>query len=162
MVRYRRRRLPKGLAVVTLLALGGCAAFGGAAAPGRAGAENWLAFGASLSGSGPSEFDALRETARQAYASRPTADSAIRLAILEASPANASPNLALAMRLLDEASVAGDSDEDDIVFVAFFRPWVANRQEQEAARAAALAESRSLRQQLNALRALEEQIDVND
>jgi len=144
------------------IALGGCALMDGQTDGGRGTRQDWIAYGAEVARASAPEFEAMRTSARAAHAAGESADSAIRLAILEASPGNTAANPALAVQLLDEAAGSGDADAGDIEFIGFFRPLVVSRREQQAALDAARAETNSVRQQLNALRALEEQLDADD
>jgi hypothetical protein len=168
--RADRRPLP-ALGVLSLLGvlglLGACAAV----APGEpvAGGElvargdNWLAFAATLATTPAFDRATLTAQARNAHATTPTAESAIRLAILLAESAGAERDLAEALTLLDFAAAdpaaLGDGDAD---FVAFFRPLVRQLAGQRAALDAEAALRQSLERQLEALKALEEQLNADD
>lgn len=129
---------------------------------GRRNAENWLAYGAAVERTDAMEFVVMHQAAREEFAARMSADAAIAYAILEANEANATTDLDLVADLLDYAAMREDADSRDLDFIAFFRPIVAERIARQAALDAAVAEAQSLRQQLNALRALEEQLDAGD
>lgn len=141
-------------------ALGACVTTGGSGAM----AVDWPAFGAAVLAESPTERERLRAEAELAHRSAPTAETAIRLALLTAAGAAGEADLESALGLLDyaaaEAATAGDAGSLD--FVRFYRPLLLERREREAALAAAVAARQALERQLNAFRELEERLNADD
>lgn len=155
----RRRRLELGV----YLLLGMLAACATSAPAGRAYPyRSWVEFGAAVHAFAAPEVDRAYTRAVDEHESMPDAESAVRLAILAASPSNAAQDLTRAIALLD--SVAGEVPVDrdaNAEFARFYRPVLAQLLETREALATAAVERAALQAQLDALKALEEQLNAD-
>jgi hypothetical protein len=134
--------------------LGGCAS-GGLFSQGR----NWPAFAADVYGMTAADRDTLEAATASEYAEQGGADTAIRLAILTATPDASEQDFGAALDLLDEAEAELGIEPDSRDFVAFFRPIVLALQTRSSELSTQTLERQALEQQLEELKALEESLN---
>lgn len=123
--------------------------------------QSWVEFAAAVQAFEPAELDRAYARALSDHESMPDSESAIRLAVLTASPNNPSQDLARAIALLDTAAREAPSSGDGSVdFVQFYRPLLAQLLEARETVDEVVGERAALQSQLDALKDLEEQLNA--
>ena len=122
---------------------------------------SWVEFGAAVQAFAPAELDRAYARALRDHESMPDSESAVRLAILTASPGNPSQNLARAIALLDTAVRGAPAGDANVEFVRFYRPLLAQLLETRGTVAEVVSERAALQRQLDALKDLEEQLNAD-
>jgi hypothetical protein len=120
--------------------------------------RNFLAYGANFQAAAEDERREIFRAAVSEHQTSPTADSAIRLAIVSLS----AEDLLRAREILSllEFAQSVAADDDAIVFLEFFRPLVEQLIERQAAVRTESEARQELEAQLEALKELEEQLDA--
>lgn len=108
----------------------------------------------------PAELDRAYARALSDHESMPDSESAVRLAILTASPNNPSQDLARAIALLDSAARGAPTGDANVEFVQFYRPLLAQLLETREVVDDVVGERAALQSQLDALKDLEEQLNA--
>jgi hypothetical protein len=139
--------------------LSACASIG-ASGPDR-GERHWTAYAASAFSMPEGERLAAYAAAEQVYQTRPTANSAIRLAVLSLGIEQPRPDYESALALLSFAEGATDNAPDRD-FVAFLRPIIQALADQAGELANETERRRMLQQQLEGLKELEEQLNADE
>lgn len=147
-------------AAAAAMLLGACAGTGGFFSSGR----DWPAFAADVYTMPAAEREVLQEATSREHSTDGSADAAIRLAILTATPDASEQDLGVALDLLDmaEAELGGGSGGGGGAsrdFIVFFRPLVLALQTERSRLAAESLTRQSLEAQLEELKALEEALN---
>jgi hypothetical protein len=148
----------RAVAAIALAAavLAACAGSGGLFSSGR----DWPAFAADVYAMPAADRETLQAATAQEQAADGSPDTALRLAILTATPDASEQDLGAALDLLDSAEAdLGSSDGSSRDFIAFFRPLVLALQTQRSELAAESLARQSLEQQIEELKALEESLN---
>jgi hypothetical protein len=122
--------------------------------------RSWLEFGAAVQSYAVPELDRAYTRALSQHQTAPSAASAVRLAILTASPNNASQDLERAIALLDTADRSATAGDDISQFARFYRPVLTQLLDTRESLDRAAARSAELQSQLDALKLLEEQLNA--
>jgi hypothetical protein len=124
---------------------------------GDSGERDFIAYGAGIQAAADDERRVIYLFAVREHETSPTAGSAIRLAIASLGVENFSPSQEiLSLLAFAESSAA---NEDVLVFLGFFRPFVEQLVEQRATIENESAARQTLEAQLEALKELETQLD---
>jgi len=122
--------------------------------------QSWVEFGSAVQSFAPAELDRAYARALSDHESMPDSESAVRLAILLASPNNPSQDLAGAIALLDTVSRGAPTRDANVEFVQFYRPLLAQLLESRETVDRVVGERAVLQSQLDALKDLEEQLNA--
>lgn len=144
-------------ALACFVCLSACASM---RAPGRAASgTDWAQYGASLFAASAVERREIYASAARTHEDEPTDTSAIRLAIATLGTGSTIGGYEDAMSLLEFAAGI-TTDDGNRNFIALLRPLVADVLQSRAALEAETRERQSLENQLEALKALEAQLNA--
>jgi hypothetical protein len=123
---------------------------------------DWVTYGSSVRDYDAAELEREYLSAAAAHQSAPSSATAIRLALLACDPRSPYHDRDRALALLEGVAPSPSAAPADVAFAQFMRGVVAELAALDAALDAQDAERRSLREQLDALIALEERLNAED